>query len=294
MATEKNKEIKMLIEDEVIEILSIKKTEITALMEDGLPHYVCANDVRFLKEEVEIWFKSYVPSQERLEKEFIDHKGRTLEEYVQTELIIEILRISKTKLNTLCKNGMPHVTVGTNNFFHLGDILSHYRRGDETGPKTGKRVKQAKNQLHVENKPTKNKSPLIFVDGSYTSKNVGTGIVFVDNASYLPKEHHFKHNVSTSCTVICEYLAILDALKLVRQFGVLGATIVTDQESIVKNYDLSHSDPEIKLILRQISNMLNNPKRQIGLEYINNVADGKNNKNYKRAHTLSREYKQTG
>jgi hypothetical protein len=65
------------------------------------------NEYRILESEVLEWLMTYKPSQERLEVEFRDKKGRTLEEYVTQEVILSTLRITKERLVNLRKNGHP-------------------------------------------------------------------------------------------------------------------------------------------------------------------------------------------
>jgi hypothetical protein len=81
------------------------------------------NEYRILESEVLEWLMTYKPSQERLEVEFRDKKGRTLEEYVTQEVILSTLRITKERLVNLRKNGHPFQRVGEKDFYHVNDIL---------------------------------------------------------------------------------------------------------------------------------------------------------------------------
>ncbi|MGG3564414.1 hypothetical protein ABES03_22755 [Neobacillus rhizosphaerae] len=71
--------VALLLKGELIQKLKVTKTQMNAYLEDGMPHYLIGNEFRFLESEIRTWMKTYKPSQERLESEFRDKKGRTLE-----------------------------------------------------------------------------------------------------------------------------------------------------------------------------------------------------------------------
>ena len=117
------------------------------------------------------WLESYQPSQERLESDFIDKKGRTLEEYVTEAIVLTTLRITKEKLVGFCKNGMPFERVGEKDFFHIQDILDHYRKGSVVIPKGTPPARSSKKKFLLPlclNIPKE--VPFIIIDGSYNFK----------------------------------------------------------------------------------------------------------------------------
>ena len=104
--------VALLLKRELIQKLKVTNTQMNAYLQDGMPHFLIGNESRILESEIRTWLKTYKPSQERLESEFRDKKGRTLEEYVTEEIIVETLRITKEKLVGLCKKEMPFERVG--------------------------------------------------------------------------------------------------------------------------------------------------------------------------------------
>jgi hypothetical protein len=120
----------LLLKEELIKSLKIDTAKLKEYLKDGMPHYLLGQEYRFIKKEVIEWLETYIPSQERLEREFRDRKGRSIEAYVDQDIIRSILRVSKDSFKKLCKSGLPFVTVGEKEFFQIEDILDYYRKGD--------------------------------------------------------------------------------------------------------------------------------------------------------------------
>ena len=74
--------IVLLLPNEIGSRLKVKKEKLNAYLEDGMPHFLIGNEYRFLESEAVEWHKTYQPSQERLENDFRDQKGRTIQEYL--------------------------------------------------------------------------------------------------------------------------------------------------------------------------------------------------------------------
>ncbi|WP_043930392.1 helix-turn-helix transcriptional regulator [Bacillus sp. EB01] len=165
----------LLLKEELQDRLGVTKAQLDTYMKDGLPYFLLGNQYRFLESEITEWLKSY-QQQERLEREFIDKKGRTLAEYVTEDIVLSTLRISKVYFISLKKKGMPFVTVGKKDFFHIQDILDYYRAGD-----TLQRDEPLKSLLGSLCKDVPREIPLLIVDGSYTRPKAGTGIVLIEN-----------------------------------------------------------------------------------------------------------------
>lgn len=286
--TSKQSPVKLLLRGELIKNVKLTKTQLTVYLNDGMPHYLIANEYRFLEGEVKEWLKSYKPSQERLEREFRDNKGRSLEEYVTEDIILSILRITKDQFINLKKNGLPFQHVGEKDFYHVQDILDFYRKGDQV-------VKPIlKNLLMplVEKAPAD--IPFLIVDGSYNFNNstVGTGVVIVTNGE-IAAGYSTVRNINTKKTIACELLAILDALKLMKKKKFKKAIIITDQKAWTSSFsiDLKAYQGPVKQYINELNQVWNQYKGKVEIKFIGDLKEGKNNPLYKKAHDLSQEHR---
>lgn len=265
--------MKLIKSDEAINTLSIKnEKELKNLIKEGLPCLKAGNDYRFIEYEITTWFKSYLPEQERLEKEFIDEKGRTIEEYETIEGIIQFLQFHKNKIYRLCSKGMPFEKVGKKRFFNKEDIVNYLRF-------TPKDI---------------TKSSLFVIDGSYNckTKNSGTGIILktdkeIKGYSFVHMTEHYKNQPH-------EYLAILDALHIAKKEGFKNIIIATDQIDFVsKIKENERFEPKWakkesgKSLFDEIYNIIDELKDSVSFIYTDNLID---KTHYQNAHTLSRYY----
>ncbi|MDF2791669.1 MAG: hypothetical protein K0S80_4771 [Neobacillus sp.] len=304
----------LLLRDEMIKKLKVSKAQMAEYLKDGMPHYLIGQEYRFLEAEVLNWLETYKPSQERLEREFRDKQGRTIKEYVTGEIALATLRISYVNLKSLCKKGMPFVTVGEKDFFHIQDILKYFRKGDPI-TKNGndsvleKGSQRDKAQLKVNTNGNLIRSinkefllnldtaiPVFIVDGSYNfEKNtVGTGMILIENGEIVTGFSNVR-NIKTTKTNICEYLAILDALRMVKRKHFKKATIITDQEPLTKgiHIDLQKSvfEETVKPYMKEIKGLLVELEGKVDLRFVGVLKSGKKNPLHKNAHFLSRDYK---
>ena len=281
--------LQLLLRGELIKKLKLTKAQLTLYLNDGMPHYLIANEHRFLEVEVKDWLRSYTPSQERLEREFRDSKGRSLEEYVTEVSILSTLRITKDKLINLKKNGIPFHRVGEKDFFHVQDILDFYRKGDKQVTEPAIR-----NMLCPigENVPVN--VPFIIVDGSYNFNNAtaGTGVVIVTNRE-TADGYSTVRNIKTSKPIVCELLAILDALKLMKKEKFKKAIIITDQKAWTSSFsiDLKSYQGPVKQYINDLNQLWNQYKGKVEIKFVGELNEGKNNLLYKKAHDLSREHR---
>lgn len=286
--TSKQSSVRLLLRGELIKNVNLTKTELSVYLNDGMPHYLIANEYRFLEGEVKEWLKSYKPSQERLEREFRDSKGRSLEEYVTEDMILSILRITKDQFINLKKNGLPFQHVGEKDFYHVQDILDFYRKGNQV-------VKPVlKNMLMplVEKVPAD--VPFLIVDGSYNFNNAtaGTGVVIVRNGE-TAAGYSTVRNIKTTKPIVCELLAILDALKLMKKKKFKKAIIITDQKAWTSSFsiDLKTYKGPIKQYINELNQRWNQYKGKVEIRFVGELNEGKNNPLYKKAHDLSQEHK---
>jgi ribonuclease HI len=304
----------LLLRDEMIKKLKVSKAQMAEHLKDGMPHYLIGQEYRFLEAEVLKWLESYKPSQERLEREFRDKQGRTIKEYVTGEIALATLRISYVNLKSLCKKGMPYVTVGEKDFFHIQDILKYFRKGDSI-TKNGNDSVLEKGSQRAKAQPKVNTNgnlitsinkeflvnldtaiPVFIVDGSYNFENntVGTGLVLVEKGEIVTGFSNVR-NIKTTKTNICEYLAILDALRMVKRKNIMKATIITDQEPFAKgiHIDLNKSvfEPVVNPYMKEIRDLLEELEGKVDLRFVGILKGGKKNPLHKNAHFLSREYK---
>lgn len=285
----------LLLKGELLNKVKVSKAQMNAYLEDGMPHYLIGNDYRFLESEILKWLQTYQPSQERLESEFRDKKGRALEEYVTQDTVLTTLRITKENLTALCKKGMPFARVGEKDFFHIQDILDHYRKGSMVISKGTPPTKNSKEKFLMPlclNLPKG--VPFIIVDGSYNFQNhqAGTGLVLVENWEIATGISNVR-SIQTAKPIVCEFLAILDALKLVKKKKVTKAVIVTDQEAWSKGFaiDVNAYEGSVKPSIKELNQLWNELKGKIEVKFVGEIEQGKKNPLYIKADTLSKKYK---
>ncbi|MEH7253507.1 reverse transcriptase-like protein [Neobacillus niacini] len=311
----------LLLRDEMIKSLRVSKAQMAEYLKDGMPHYLIGQEYRFLETEVLKWLETYKPSQERLEREFRDKHGRTIKDYVTGEIVLATLRISQVNLKSLRKKGMPFVTVGEKDFFHIQDILNYFRKGDPIVTNT-KESDKDKNEQSKKTKATQpsvksnvvpikpkkvdfvvnlsanisHKIPLFIVDGSYNFENnsVGTGMLLIEKREKVTGFSNVR-TIKTAKTNICEYLAVLDALRMINIKNIEKAIIITDQELFAKGIqiDLNKTiyEPVIKPYMKEIKELVEKLEGKVDLQYVGILRDGKKNLLHKKAHSLSRGYK---
>ncbi len=320
-----NKEvIRLLLQNEMIEVLGINKSKMKSLLEDGMPYYLIGTEKRFLEKETKEWLKVYMPSQKRLEQEFRDRRGRTIEAYVTDDIIQNTIRVSKSTLNKQCAEGMPYVTVGAKRFYNIDDILIYFRVGmpiekgkKESKPKVAtepkqKAIKEPKIIIKKDSSSSPNQKnevmkllgnnvpknyPLFIVDGSYNfnNYNVGTGVILLNHHS-TTTGLTFVRKIKTKHALICEYLAIIEALKMVKSEKMEKAIIYTDQEKLVTGIDDINvsklmKDSSISEYINELRKLFIELKEKVELRYVGKLKHGKKNPIFKKAHTLSRVYK---
>ncbi|WP_042462838.1 reverse transcriptase-like protein [Neobacillus dielmonensis] len=286
--------IALLLKAELREKTKLTKTEMNACLADGMPHYMIGNEYRFLETEVVQWLKTYRPSQERLEKEFIDKKGRTLQEYVTQEVILETLRIKKENLAALLKKGMPFAKVGEKNFYHIQDILDFYRRGSQIHAKQPQTRSSKKKFLMPLCRSIPKEVPFIIMDGSYNfnKHQAGTGLVLIENRDIATGRSNV-WNMKTTKPIICEYLALLEALKLIKDNNFTKAVVITDQESWCKGitFEIKTFEETVKPVMTELTELWGELRGKVTIKFVGQMDKGNQNSLYKKAHDLSRAYK---
>ena len=289
----------LLLREELLGKISATRAQMKCYLEDGMPHYLIGNEYRFLESEVLTWLETYQPPQERLEREFRDKKGRSLEEYVNRDIILKTLRITKETLASQCKKGMPFETVGTIDFFQVQDILDYYRK--YSVPKSATKVATSKGSSKKKYlmplcTNISRDVPFIIVDGSYNFSNLtaGTGLVLVENRDKVTGISNV-WNIETTKSIVCELLAMLDALSLIKRKRINKAIIVTDQESWTKGIVLDENSYEdsVKPVIKEFNLLWSELTGKIIVKFVGEMNSGKKNTLYKKAHTLSREYKKS-
>jgi ribonuclease HI len=190
---------------------------------------------------------------------------------------------------------MPFERVGEKDFFHIQDILDHYRKGSVVIPKGTPTTKSSKEKFLMPlclNLPKE--VPFIIVDGSYNFKNhqAGTGLVLVENWDIATGISNVR-SIQTAKSIVCEFLALLDALKLIKKKKITKAIIVTDQEAWSKGIaiDVNAYEGSVKPIIIEFNQLWNELKGKIEVKFVGEMDQGKKNPLYIRADTLSKKYK---
>ncbi|MEH7097415.1 reverse transcriptase-like protein [Neobacillus vireti] len=288
---QKKTSITLLLRAEIIANLKLTKAQMNAYLKDGMPHYLIGNEYRFLESEVLQWLETYQPSQERLEMEFRDKQGRTIEEYVTHDILLKTLRIKKENLAGLCRKGMPFARVGEKDFFHVQDILNFYHKGTKVVTPATMTVKK---QIMPLNLNVPKDTPFIILDGSYNfqTHKAGTGLVLVEDGKALTGITNVR-DIKTTKPIVCEFLAILDALKMVKKKKFTKAFIITDQKAWSKNFTIDAKSYEdvVKPYIKEMNALWKEQKGKISIKFIGELTDGNKNTLYQKAHSLSKEYK---
>ncbi|WP_180960390.1 reverse transcriptase-like protein [Neobacillus cucumis] len=281
----------LLLRGELITKLKLTKAQLNAFLEDGMPHYLIGNEYRFLEGEILQWLETYQPSQQRLEREFRDKKGRTLEEYVTQDMILNALRITKENLAGLCKKGMPFAKVGEKDFFHVQDILDYYRKGSSMVPASTSTVNAYLMPICMD---VPKNTPFIIMDGSYNfnTQKAGTGLVLVENGEKVTGMTNVRE-IKTTKSIVCELFALLDALRMIKKKKFNKAIIITDQKPWSKSMtvDVSTYEECVKPFIKEINTLWKELKGNLSIKYVGELNNGNKNVLYKKAHSLSKEYK---
>ncbi|WP_413306404.1 ribonuclease H family protein [Bacillus sp. 1P10SD] len=306
--------IALLLKGELIQKLKVTNNQLSAYLDDGMPHYLIGNEFRFLESEIRTWLNTYKPSQERLEREFRDKKGRTLEEYVTEEVIVTTLRIKKDKLVGLCRKGMPFEKVGEKDFYHVQDILDYYRQDtitraeEKQGQSSMKATKGTKKQNPKA--PTTENSiksflmplcqsipkevPFFIVDGSYSSKKhqAGTGLVLVENWETLTGISSV-WNIKTAKSNVSEFLDVLVALRMIKKKNMNKAVIVTDHEYLTKgkSIDVNKYEVDTRPYIKELNELRKELQDKVVIKFVNELKEQNKNRLHKKAHKLSQQYK---
>lgn len=291
--TEQKSPVALLLRGELMGQINVTKAQMNAYILDGMPHYLIGNEYRFLETDVLAWLEAYQPSQERLEREFRDKKGRTLDEYVTEEIVLSTLRISKEKMIGLCKTGMPFVRVGEKDFFHIQDILNYYRKGGVITKGTSASSSKKKYLMPLCANISKD-VPVMIIDGSYSFDDykAGTGLVLVKNMDTATGMSNVR-SIKTTKPIVCEFLALLDALRSIKKNKFNKAIIVTDQEAWTRGIaiDVNIYEAAVKPYMKEIDQLLTELKGKAVIKFVGEMNKGKKNVLYKKADSLSKEYK---
>lgn len=291
--TQQKLPVVLLLKGELLKKLNVSKAQMNSYLMDGMPHYMIGNEYRFLENEVLKWIESYQPSQERLESDFRDKKGRTLEEYVTEDTVLTTLRITKETLMGLCKKGMPFERVGERDFFHIQDILDRYRKGTRNTVKQNPTIDSKKAFLMPLCDQVPKEVPFIIIDGSYDfNHKAGSGLVLVekwDTATGIS----YVREIKTTKPHVCEFFALLDALRLIKRKKFKKTIVVTDQASWCNGIalDVNTYEGQIKTYINELNQLLKEMKGKFVIKYVGDICKGNNNLLYQKAHLLSREYK---
>ncbi|ALC88975.1 hypothetical protein AM500_03540 [Bacillus sp. FJAT-18017] len=266
--------------------LTLSKAELNMHIREGMPHYFIANQYRFLESEVKQWLEA-CEMQKELEKEFLAQKGKS-NKYVTDEILIKTLGIEKERLPSLRKTGMPFKEVGFRYFYPIKDVLNYFGRGTPT--ESILKVLKKKQLTWFENVPVE--VPILIVDGSYSKSNkAGSGIVTVENRKVYTG-HCNVRNIVTKKSETCEFLAIMDALELIKERNFKKSIIFTDQKKWVSEFVISEElvEDSIKPLAKMVNQLRGRMKGKVEIRYVGMLYGGKNNLLYLTAHKYSREY----
>lgn len=272
--------MKLLKEKEVRRLLRIEKQTLRTFLKEGMPHLCIEGRYRFIKKEIKQWYKTIAPDQMMLEKTFIDSQGRTIEEYVLLDKVMSFLGMKKKKVLHLCENGMPFITIGTKQFFHLDDIVAHFRMAS----------------LIVKKESIEKNPAIVIVDGSYNFKTSGVGTGVVLRESEQMTGYSKEHRIYTTNSIFSEYLAILDGLLLIKEKDLQEVVFGTDQLEFVEmwnkgerlSYKWIKEAPFVDK-MEKLYSLMEELKEKITLVYANVLAY---KVEYENAHVLSRFYEE--
>lgn len=292
--------MKLLSKNNVLSLYNLDEKTLNFFLDEGIPYLKIGNELRFIQEEAEKWIADYKPKQLRLEEQFLDEKGRTLKEYVDTDIILDFLQIKKEKLYRLCRNGMPFVKVGLKRFFHQMDIVSYFRVGasfevvEDSQPQN---VSTVVSHVHAENFQLQS-IPLLVVDGSHSTspKKIGAGVVLRENG--ISTSFRFDLDISTKRSNISEFFAISKAMNIIKEKKYTDAIIVTDQKDVVQILKTKEIPKygwlrtmNHKIVMEEFTSLFEELKDIVRFEYLDILPNKDKNPIYRSAHTLSRNYK---
>jgi ribonuclease HI len=300
----------LLLESELSHLTGIPLSFLPRLLEEGIPYYSIGNEIRFLEGEANEWIKKNISDQLRLELSFIDSKGRTLQEYVTSDVISAFLRIQNSKLDTLVKSKqIPYEQVGTKVFYNVQDTLAHFRRVKSKPTPSTTVTENLYNLPPVSNislytkkeinkilgKSISKKISVFIVDGSYDwDSKVGTGVVEITK-DYNTVGYSNVYSIQSKESIICEYLAIMDAFIIIKNKNIKNAVIFTDQESLVNKIEKITDyfrKNKFTAYKKKFEELYEEVKNYVTIDYIGNLTKGNKNPVYLEAHVLSRKYRE--
>lgn len=212
--------MKLLKVSELKKNYQISDEKLCLFLLEGIPTFKIGETVRFPETEVGEWLQCRQHKQETLEAEFVDSKGRRIEDYLTRKQLSETLRISEKEIINLTLEGMPCTRIGSVPYYSEDDVLAYFRVKKKAQPK---------------NNNTSKELQVIAVDGSYKAqgKQVAAGLVWKSTIKTVGRAYSSQHNSNHSG--FSEWLAVLEALQLVEQEGLENVVIATDQKGHI-NY----------------------------------------------------------
>jgi ribonuclease HI len=136
--------------------------------------------------------------------------------------------------------------------------------------------------------------PFIIVDGSYNfnKSTVGTGLVIVRNRD-TAIGYSTVRKISKTKPIVCEMLAILDALKVMKKKKVKKAIIITEQKAWASSFsvDMKAYEGPVKQYINELNQLWKQLKGKVEIKFVGELSRGKDSPLYKKAHNLSREHR---
>jgi ribonuclease HI len=136
--------------------------------------------------------------------------------------------------------------------------------------------------------------PFIIVDGSYDYKNhlAGSGLVLIEDWNKATALSNVR-KIETTKSIVAEFLALLDALILIKQKNMNNAIILTDQEPWSKALFINWKkyNESFKPYITEINQLRAELKGKVKIKYIGDLHAPKNNPLHKKADSLSKEYR---
>ena len=225
----------LLTDAEFKQKYSLDDKELSTHLVEGIPHFKLGKSLRFIEKEVDYWMKAGERRQDLLESAFLDDKGRTIKDYVTLETVASTLRLSKTNIESLAKKGMPFVRIGNKDFYQMDDILDYSREGTPIPECLYKEIekdtaKQSSKSITLKKQITP--QHFIAVDGSYSKNHkIASGVVWQSPERTNGYAHSYTY--TTKGSIISEWQAILDGLKLIDKEKIENAVILTDQKQYI-------------------------------------------------------------
>ena len=273
--------MKLLLIAEARKLLKLSEMKLKSLLQSGMPYLQIGSEYRFIESEIVTWHKINCPTQEELEKRFVDHLGRTIDQYVKIEEISSFLRMEKTKVYKLCQSGMPSQLVGRRRFFNFDDIISFFRKGEII--------------THPPHQPKKQRPALFVVDGSHspTKKQSGAGVLLKNKDGVTG--YSFGHGDHTN--IHAEMIAIGHAMRLAKENNFEYSIIATDQLHFVNAINKIHYVNRLlsgipSSIKKGITDLISELKEKVQFVYYKSIKNqhGFTDMLYHNAHALSRRY----